>query len=60
MHKDRNKLSALIQSRRFWMAIVGIVAIAAEDLLGLDPEEVLMVGGVVVAWIIGDSVRKTE
>ena len=32
------KVKALFKSRRFWTAIGGVVVVAAQETLGLDPE----------------------
>jgi len=54
------KLKSLIRSRRFWMAVLAAVAVAAQEGLGLDENQVLTIGGIVVAWILGDTLRRTE
>ena len=54
-----NKLKALLHSRRFWMAVLGTVAVVAHEGFGLDEKQVLTIGGIVVAWIIGDALRRT-
>ncbi len=54
------KLKALVRSRRFWMAILGAVAVVAHEGFGLDENQVMTIGGIVVAWIIGDTFRRTE
>ena len=41
------------------MAVGGVLAIVANDVLGLDEKETLSIVGIVVAWVLGDSVRKT-
>ena len=53
------KLSTLLQSRRFWAAIVGVLAIAANDTIGISEDEARQVGNIVIAWILGDAVRTT-
>jgi hypothetical protein len=52
------KLQLLIKSRRFWVAVGGIV-VTTTNIFGLDlnPEQVsniVLLGG---AWIVGDSLR---
>jgi len=53
-----NKVSGLFSSRRFWLAIGGVVFVAFDAFgLGLSPEQVnhmVLLGG---AWIVGDSLR---
>ena len=52
------KLSLLIKSRRFWVAVGGVLVTTTNILgLDLDPEQVsniVLIGG---AWIVGDSLR---
>jgi hypothetical protein len=55
-----DKLKSLIKSRRFWLAVLGVAAVVASDGFGLDHSQVMTIGGIVVAWIVGDAVRKTE
>lgn len=54
-----NKIVLLLRSRRFWAAIVGVIAIAAHDLVGLSEEQVQQVGLIITGWIVGDSISKT-
>jgi hypothetical protein len=55
-----DKLVALTQSRRFWLAVSGVVFVLFDGLgLGLTEDQVnnlVLVGG---AWIVGDSIRKS-
>ena len=55
-----SKVKSLWDSRRFWVAVAAVGAVVFQDKLGIDPEEVMKVIGIGVAWIVGDSVRKTE
>ena len=55
------KVKALLQSRRWWVAVAaGIVA--ARDQLGLarNPDPVQWVVLLAGSWIVGDSLRVTE
>ncbi len=56
------KLQALIRSRRFWIAAAGLIVVVAKDTMGLalDPTQIVAVAGIVIAWITGDTFRKTE
>jgi uncharacterized membrane protein len=56
-----SKWKALLRSRRFWVSAVGLIAVIASDTFGLELNTEQMVGiiTVVVAWVIGDSVRPT-
>jgi len=54
------KLALLLKSRRFWVAVGGLVVITT-NIFGLDlnPEQVnniVLIGG---AWIVGDSLRSS-
>ena len=55
-----DKLALLIKSRRFWVAVGGVL-VTTTNILGLDlnPEQgnnIVLLGG---AWIVGDSLRAT-
>ena len=55
-----DKLALLIKSRRFWVAVGGVL-VTTTNILGLDlnPEQVnniVLLGG---AWIVGESLRAT-
>ncbi len=55
-----DKLALLLKSRRFWVAVGGVV-VTTTNIFGLDlnPEQVhniVLIGG---AWIVGDSLRSS-
>ncbi len=56
-----DKLRALLRSRRFWAAIVGVIVVISED-YGLpvtaDTRDWLV--GLLMIWIGSDTFRKTE
>jgi uncharacterized membrane protein len=56
-----SKIKALLASRRFWVSAVGLIAVVASEAFGMELNTEQMVGiiTVVVAWVIGDSVRPT-
>ena len=54
------KLKALWKSRRFWTAVGGVVVVALQDTIGIDPEATNRIVALAVAWIVGDSLRVTE
>ena len=54
------KVKALFKSRRFWTAIGGVVVVAAQETLGLDPDTTNRIVALAVAWILGDSLRVTS
>lgn len=57
-----DKVKSMIASRRFWVAAAGLVAVVGNELLGVDlnTEQMVSVASIVVAWIIGDTVRETK
>ena len=57
-----SKLKSLVKSRRFWASAVGLAAVVASDLFGveLNQDQHFGVGTIVVAWVIGDTVRETK
>jgi len=57
-----SKWKSLLTSRRFWVSAVGLVAVCASDLFGINLNQEQMVGviTIVIAWVIGDTVRETK
>lgn len=56
----KDKWIAALMSRRFGVAVAGVVAVLLEEALGLTPEQTIGIVGIVIAWIYGDTKRKTE
>ena len=58
----QTKIQALLQSRRFWVAVAGVVAVATESLgvITLSSDQIQNIVLLCASWIVGDSVRKTE
>jgi hypothetical protein len=58
----QTKIQALLQSRRFWVAVAGVLAVTTESLgiTTLNSEQIQNIVLLCASWIIGDSVRKTE
>jgi uncharacterized membrane protein len=56
------KWKSLLSSRRFWVSAVGLAAVCASDVFGIELNQEQMVGivTIVVAWVIGDTVRETK
>lgn len=56
------KVKALLKSRRFIAAVVGVAAIVASEAFGvkLDTEQITAIVVMISSWILGDSLRKTE
>ena len=57
-----SKLKALATSRRFWASAVGLAAVIASETVGveLDTEQIVGVVSIVVAWVVGDTLRETK
>jgi len=55
------KLKNLVSSRRFWVAIAGVV-IAVSDALGLGLSAEMVTNLVVIgaSWIVGESLRSSD
>lgn len=56
------KIKSLLTSRRFWVSAVGVVTVVSAELFGvkLDDQQIVSVAGIVVAWVIGDTIRETS
>jgi hypothetical protein len=56
------KVKSLLSSRRFWVSAVGLVGVCSSELFDvtLDVEQIVGVVTIVVAWVIGDTLRVTE
>ena len=56
------KLKTMLASRRFWVAVAGVLVVCADTIFGegtVNPETVQMVTLLAGAWIVGDSLRET-
>ena len=54
------KIATMIGSRRFWKEVSGVLVIVFQEKLCLTPLEASSIAGMLMAWILGDSYRKTE
>jgi hypothetical protein len=56
------KVKSLLVSRRFWVAAIGLATVVSSELFGveLNHEQLLSVTSIVVAWVIGDTIRETK
>jgi len=57
-----DKVKSLLKSRRFWVSAVGLAGVVSAELFGvtLDTEQIVGIVTIVVAWVIGDTVRETK
>ena len=56
-----SKLESLTHSRRVWRAVAGVVVAMSEELgLSIPPETIVNLVIMFAAWIVGDSLRKTD
>ena len=57
----KDKFLTMLKSRRFLIAAAGVAVVVGQDMFGitLDTEQVVAVAGIVMAWILGDTFRKT-
>jgi hypothetical protein len=56
------KVKSLLVSRRFWVAAIGLATVVSSELFGveLNHDQLLSVTSIVVAWVIGDTIRETK
>ena len=55
------KFKTMIKSRRFWVAIAGVIAVTSDTLgLGLSADMVTNFVLLGAAWIVGESLRSSE
>jgi hypothetical protein len=50
----------LFKSKRFWVAVSALVSVALADKLPFTEQQITDIVLVVAAWIVGDSLRKTD
>lgn len=55
-----NKIISLGKSRRFWAAVSGVVVVVLHETFGIDQETSNGIAAFLVAWILGDSIHKTQ
>ena len=52
-------MQTLLRSKRFWLAVAGVVGSALGDSLPISQEQLQQIVLVIAAWIVGDSLRAT-
>ena len=57
-----DKIKGLLQSRRFWVAVSGVVTVVTQSLglTTLSADQVQYIIILAASWIVGDSIRTTE
>lgn len=55
-----SKLPSLINSRRFQAVTFGILLVIFQEGLGLDEATATKIVALISAWVVGDSLNKTE
>jgi hypothetical protein len=53
-------LQDLLKSRRFWVAVASIVAVAFKDKLPFTEAQLTEIAILVSGWLIGESVRSSS
>ncbi len=54
-----SKLVSLVQSRRAWAIVAGILLVVLHQGLGVDEATANKIIALIGAWVIGDSLNKT-
>tara|TARA_R110002020_G_scaffold187734_1_gene386244 strand:- start:356 stop:538 length:183 start_codon:yes stop_codon:yes gene_type:complete len=57
------KINSLFKSRRFWVAVAGVVIVSSETVrgnIGITADQTTNVVLVLGSWIVGDSLRITS
>lgn len=49
----------VFKSKRFWIAIAGVVWVAFENVLPFSQEQLTAIVILIASWIVGDSLRAT-
>ena len=56
------KINSLFKSRRFWVAVAGVVVVSSETVrsnIGISADQTTNIVLVLGSWIVGDSLRTT-
>ena len=57
------KINSLFKSRRFWVAVAGVVVVSSETVranIGITADQTPNIVLVLGSWIVGDSIRTTS
>lgn len=57
-----DKLNSILKSRRFWVAALGIAVPLLNEKLGLNltEEQQAHISAMIIAWIVGETIRSSE
>ena len=55
-----NKFLGVVVSRRFWAAVMGVILILFTDVFGMTEEQAQTIVALIMSWIVGDSLNKTD
>ena len=55
-----SKVTSLFRSRRFYAAVLGVAITACGKSVGIGPAGGRQIAALLIAWIVGDSIKKTE
>lgn len=56
----QRKFAALLQSRRFYAAVVALLTVLFHEQVGFSEEVTRNIIYILISWIVGDSLCKTE
>lgn len=48
-------MTALFQSKKFWMAVVGVVSVVLSHFAGINEETTTKVAGMFIAYLVGQG-----
>lgn len=54
------KTIALVYSRRWGVFVGALLLLKYRETLGLSPDDVKLISGLVVTWLISDTIRPTK
>ncbi len=57
--RSSGTMQIILQSKRFWLTVASVIAVAAKDYLPLTEEQIQQIVLALGAWVIGDSLRST-
>jgi hypothetical protein len=52
-------MQIILRSKRFWLTVASVVAVAIKDYLPLTDDQIQQIVLAIGAWVVGDSLRAT-